>query len=143
MKNIVLGLACGGLLTACAAGGERVGVQPQDLRKPVHFVTHQIIGELDFPSLQRNLFKHQAACGSAPRFMMHQGETGFASLIETEEVPASYENVVVADLAQYPYSWRAPMRVEVRVYSYYYNDDVQKRVDRMLAAVRTPGVCEP
>ena len=142
LKNIVFAIAISGLLAACAAP-ERRGVQAEDLRKPRYFVTESLIGEMDFPSLQRNLFQHRAACGTAPRFVMHEGETGYASLLETEEIPQSYENVVFADLTQYPESFRSPMRVAVRVYSYYYNDDVQKRVDRMLGAVRNPGVCEP
>lgn len=140
-KKILLALALGSAVAGCASTGG-AGVQPQDLRKSVHFVTEVVIGEMDLPSLQRNLFKHRAACGSAPRFVMHEGETGFASLIETPETPDSYENVVLADLTQFPESMRSPKRVIVRVYSYYYNDDVQQRVDRMLSAVRSPGVCD-
>ena len=140
LKNILLALAVVGVLAGCAAA-QRTGVQPQDLRKSTYFVTESTIAEMDFPSLQRNLFQHRAACGSAPRFVMHEGETGYASLIETAEIPDSYENVVMADLIQFPPSVRSPMRVIVRVYSYYYNDDVQQRVDRMLSAVRSPGVC--
>lgn len=142
LKNVFLAVAVSGLLAACATT-ERRGVQPEDLRKPRYFVTETLIGEMDFPSLQRNLFQHRAACGSAPRFVMHEGETGYASLFETAEVPESYENAVLADLTQYPESIRSPMRVEVRVYSYYNNDDVRKRIDRMIGAVRNPGVCEP
>lgn len=139
--RMVFGLAVCGFLAGCAASGARKGVQPDDLRKSTHFVTEVLIGEMNFPMLQRNLFQHRAACGSAPRFVMHEGETSYASLIETPEIPKSYENVVLADLTQYPDSFRSPMRVAVRVYSYYYNDDVQKRVDRMLDAVRRPGIC--
>ena len=51
--------------------------------------------------------------------------------------------MIMADLTQYPASWRSPERVTVRVYSYYFNDDVQKRVDRMLGAVLNPGGCDP
>lgn len=142
LKNVVFAVVVIGLLAGCATT-ERRGIQPQDLRQSQHFVTEALIGELDFPSLQRRLFQHRAACGSAPLFIMHEGETGYASLIETSEAPDSYENVVLADLIQYPESVRSPMRVAVRVYSYYYNDDVQKRVDRMLGAVRNPGVCAP
>jgi len=142
MKKIVLLLAVAGLLAGCASGTGRT-VKLDDLRSSSHFVTEQWMGDMDFPTLQRNLFQHRAACGSAPRFVMHERETSHASLIETADLPESYENVVVADLIQYPDSWRAPMRVAARVYSYYYNDDVQKRVDRMLGAVRSPGVCDP
>lgn len=142
LRNTLFVLALTGVLAGCA-GPDRAGVQPQDLRKPMHFVTEMTIGEMDFPSLQRNLFLHRDACGSAPRFVMHEGQTGYASLIETPEIPDSYEDVVLADLVQYPESIRSPMRVIVRVYSYYYNSAVQERVDRMLGAVRNPGVCEP
>lgn len=142
LKNILLVLVLGSALAGCAGAG-RTGVQPQDLRKSAHFVTEAIIGEMDFPTLQRNLFQHRAACGTAPRFVMHEGETSYASLIETPEIPESYEDVVLADLIQYPDSIRSPMRVAVRVYSYYYNDDIQKRMDRMLGAVRSPEVCDP
>ena len=142
VKNILLGLTMVGLLAGCAAT-ERRGVQAEDLRKSRYFVTESLIGEMDFPTLQRNLFQHRAACGSAPRFVMHEGETGYASLVETPDIPESYDNTVLADLIQYPESIRSPMRVAVRVYSYYYNDDVQKRVDRMMGAVRNPGVCQP
>ena len=141
MKKILSGLALVVALAGCATNVERTGVQPHDLRKPTHFVTEVVIPEMNFPTLQRNLFQHRAACGSAPRFVMHEGETGYASLIETADMPESYENVVMFDLVQYPESIRSTMRVVVRAYSYYYNDDVQQRVDRMLGVVRNPGVC--
>jgi|SRR5690606_13745742 len=141
-RSFILGLLSVGVLAGCATSGTS-GVQADDLRRSVHFVTETVISDLDFPSLQRNLYKHRAACGTAPRFVMHEGQTSFASLIETQEIPESYENVVLADLTQYLESMRAPKRVAVRVYSYYYNDEVQERVDRMMGAVRRPGVCEP
>lgn len=143
MKNILLALAVGGALAGCAAGADRAGIRAQDLRESGHLVTERVLGDLDFPTLQRNLFAHRDACGSAPRFVMHEGETSYASLVETAEVPESYENVVLADLIQYPESFRSPRRVALQVYSYYYNDAVQQRVDRMLTAVLTPGVCDP
>lgn len=136
-------LAIGVVVTACAAPDGPRNVQPEDLRKSTHFITERLFSDLDFPTLQRNLFKHRDACGSAPRFVMHEMETGYASLIETAEIPESYENVVMMDLIQYPESWRSPKRVALRAYSYYYNDDVQRRVDRMLAVVQQPGVCQP
>ena len=142
MKNRVLALAVAGVLGGCAAGGGKPGVQADDLRSTSHFITEQLITDMDFPTLQRNLFQHRDACGTAPRFAMDKGETGRATLTETADIPESYENVVLADLIQYPESWRSPKRVQARVYSYYYNDDVQKRVDRMLDAVRRPGVCD-
>jgi len=141
--RLVSVLAIGALVSACAAPDGPRNVQPEDLRKSTHFITERLFGDLDFPTLQRNLFKHRDACGSAPRFVMHEMETGYASLIETAEIPESYENVVMMDLIQYPESFRSPKRVALRAYSYYYNDDVQRRVDRMLAVVQQPGVCQP
>lgn len=142
MKNILLGLVLGSALAGCATQGGRAGVQPQDLRQSGHLITETLIGGLDFPMLQSGLFQHRAACGSAPRFVMHEGETSFASLVETAELPESYENVIVIDLVQYPDSVRSPMRVAVSAYSYYDNADVRRRVDSMLSAVRAPGVCD-
>lgn len=136
-------LAAVGVLAGCAAGGSGAGVQLNDLRKSRYQVSEQVIGEMDFPTLQRHLFQHRAACGSAPRFIMHEGSTGYASLIETADVPESYENVVVADLIQYPDTLRAPMRVAMTVYSYYRNSDVEKRAENMVNAIRRPGVCPP
>ena len=143
LKKLFLALALGGMLGACASGVQRAGVQANDLRDSSRFVTEVLLPDMNFPLLQRSLFQHRAACGSAPRFFMHEGETGYASLVETDELPASYENVILADLVHYLESWRAPERVAVRVYSYYYNDDVQRRIDRMLDAVRRPGQCAP
>lgn len=142
MKKFLAVIALGGVLAGCATNADRAGVQPQDLRKSTHFITETLISEMDFPMLQANLFRHRAACGSAPRFVMHEKETSYASLIETAELPESYEDVVMFDLIQYPESYRAGMRVAVRAYSYYYNDDIQKRVERMLGIMRNPGVCE-
>jgi hypothetical protein len=142
MKKLLLAGAVVGLLAGCATGTQRSGVQPDDLRNSSYFITDMMLSDMDFPTLQRNLFKHRAACGNAPRFVMHERETSYASLIETAEIPESYENVVIADLIQYPDSMRSPMRVSVTAYSYYYNDDVQQRLDRMLDAARSPGVCE-
>ena len=141
VKNILFGFVLAGALAGCATQVERAGVQPQDLRQSGQLITETLIGGLDFPMLQSNLFQHRAACGSAPRFVMHEGETSYASLIEVEALPESYENVIVIDLIQYPDSIRSPMRVAASAYSYYNNPDVQRRVDNMLAAVRTPGVC--
>lgn len=142
LKNCVLALVAGSVLAGCAAP-RTSGVQPEDLRNSVNFVTETLIGDIDFPALQRNLFQHRAACGWAPRFVMKERQTGYANLFETDEIPESFENTILVDLVQYPESWRSPKRVEIRVYSYYYNDDVQKRVDRILSAVRQPGVCVP
>jgi len=141
-KQIASLLSLTGVLAGCAAGSGTAGVQPQDLRKPAYLVTEVLVGDMNFPILQNNLFQHRAACGSAPRFVMHERETSYASLIETAGLPASYENVVMLDLIQYPESRRSPMRVVARAYSYYQNAEVRRRVERMLAAVRTPGVCE-
>lgn len=143
VKNIALACVVAGVLAGCATTTQHAGVQPGDLRNSTYFVKDLMLSDMDFPTLQRNLFQHRAECGSAPRFVMHEGETSHASLIESSEIPDSYENVVIADLIQYPESWRAPMRVAVEVYSYYNNADVQQRVERMLDAVRRPGVCEP
>jgi len=142
-KKLLLALAVGGVLSGCATGTGKAGVQPDDLRNSTYFITELLFNDMDFPTLQRNLFQHREACGSAPRFVMQERETSLGSLIETSEIPQSYEHVVVADLIQYPESWRAAKRVAVRVYSYYYNDDVQQRVDKMLDAVRRPGSCGP
>jgi len=119
-----------------------VGVQPGDLRRDTYMVTERLIGEMDFPTLQRNLFQHRAKCGAAPRFVMNQGETGYATLIETAEPPASYENVIIIDLVQYPESWRSPKRVAATAYSYYQNADVNARAARMLNAILNPGQCD-
>jgi len=144
MKKTVLVLAVGALLAGCAAGGSGTrDIRENDLRKSTHFINDLMLSDMDFPTLQRNLFRHRDACGSAPRFIMDKGETSRGSLIDAAEIPESYENVVLADLIQYPESWRAAKKVAVRVYSYYYNDAVQKRVDWMLGAVRQPGVCTP
>jgi len=143
LKKIMAVLAVASVLAGCATGAAHKGVQPEDLRKSRYFVAEQLIADLNFPLLQRRLFEHRAACGSAPRFIMHEGQTSYASLIDTAEIPESYENVVMADLIQYPDSWRSPERVAVRVYSYYLNDDVRRRAERMLGAIRRPGVCEP
>lgn len=141
IRTGIAAVVAGVLLAGCAAGGSGMGVQADQLRNSAHFVTETLISDMDFAGLQRNLFQHRAACGTAPRFVMKPNETGFATLIETAELPESYENVVIADLTQFPDSLRSPKRVMIRVYSYYYNDDVQQRVDRMLDAVRRPGVC--
>ena len=144
MKKTVLVLAVGALLAGCAAGGSGTrDIRENDLRKSTHFINDLMLSDMDFPTLQRNLFRHRDACGSAPRFIMDKGETSRGSLIDAAEIPESYENVVLADLIQYPESWRSAKKVAVRIYSYYYNDAVQKRVDWMLDAVRQPGVCTP
>lgn len=143
VKNLVLALAVAGALAGCAAGGGKSGVQLRDLSNSTYFITETMFSDMDFPSLQRNLYQHRSACGSAPRFVMEERETSLATLIETAEIPESYDHVVVVELIQYPESWRANKRVAARAYSYYYNDDVQKRLDRMLDAVRRPGTCEP
>jgi len=132
-----------GVLGGCAASPDNIGVQAKDLRTPDRFITERLYGELDFPTLQRGLFKHRAACGTAPRFIMHEGETSRASLIDADEIPSTYENVVLMDLVQYPANARAGNRVEVRAYSYYYNGDIQRRVEKMLDAIEHPGVCDP
>ncbi|MDR4125989.1 hypothetical protein [Yanghanlia caeni] len=136
-------LMAAAVLAGCAAGSGKGGIQPDDLRNSTYFITEFMLSDMDFPGLQRNLYQHRAACGTAPRFVMQERETSLATLIETSDIPQSYENVIIADLIQYPESWRASNRVAVRVYSYYYNDDVQQRLDRMLDAVRRPGTCEP
>lgn len=143
VRNILTVGAVAGILAGCAAGGSQRGLRADQLRDSSNFVTEEIINDMDFPTLQRHLFQHRAACGTAPRFVMQPGETGLATLFETQEIPQTYENVVLADLTQYQDSVRAPKRVSMRIYSYYYNDGVQKRIDRLVDVVRRPTVCQP
>lgn len=139
--KLVIGAGVLSVVAGCA-GGPR-SIQPDTLRSSTNFLTERSLSDMDFPGLQRNLYKHRAACGTAPRFVMEEGETSMATLIETQEIPESYENVVLMDLIQYPETFRAPKRIAVRIYSYYYNDDVQRRADAMLDAVLKPTVCQP
>ena len=141
LNRIFPALAVAAVLAGCAAGTGKPGVQPEDLRNSAYYITDLMFTDLDFPTLQRNLYQHRAACGSAPRFVMHEGETSLATLIETSEIPESYEQVVIADMVQYPESLRSAKKILVQAYSYYHSSDVQQRLDRMLDAVRRPGNC--
>src|SRR5690606_12436592 len=77
------------LMAGCAS--TPAGSRMSDLRDPVYFRAERILPG-SYPTLQMPLFKHEQACGYAPKFTLDKDQTSYATAIETREPSSSYQN---------------------------------------------------
>src|SRR3546814_1996945 len=56
---------------------------------------------MTFPQIQMALFKHEAACGSAPKFALEPGQTAYAKLSDQPLGSNDRQQIIVADLMYY------------------------------------------
>ncbi|SHI26765.1 hypothetical protein [Pollutimonas bauzanensis] len=137
MKKIAMCMALA-VLAGCAATPQ--GLREVDLRDPKYFRAEHII-PLPFPKIQMALFKHQAACGSAPEFFMDPRQTNYATIIQKPAGASSFERAVLADLVQLQGTMMAESRVRAQVYTYYTDAAAEKQINDFLAAIAHPEVC--
>lgn len=137
MKTSVL-LFAAAVLAGCASTPE--GLRMVDLREPAYFRGEHSI-PLTFPRIQAALFKHEAACGSAPTFAMDPGQTSYATITDKPDGETSYENAVVADLTQYQPSMMEEARARAKVYSYYSDSATKERIEQLFQAIAHPEIC--
>jgi len=127
-------------LAACAT--DPSNMQPGDLRRQSLLQAEHVV-ELDFPQVQAALFKHEAACGSAPKFQLQRGETSYGWLIQKDSPDDNLNQAIVAELTLLEGSWRQGFRTRIDIYSYYQGSEVKARIRRLLVAVLRPGDCDP
>lgn len=132
---LMLGLA---VLAGCAANSS--GLRMVDLRDPQYLRTERTI-PLSFAQIQRALFKHQAACGSAAEFSVDARKTGYATIVERPAGAVNFENAILVDLTQYQGTLMEESRVKTKVYTYYADSATEKRIDQVFNAIAHPEVC--
>ena len=146
-KNKVIWLVCA-LLAGCAQQPD-AGRWLQDLRSETYFRAERVL-PMTFPQIQMALFKHEAACGSAPEFALEPGQTGYATLVLRPDGVQDDKRVILADLMYYRASdlggWMAKdgdreYRTRAKVYSFYTDSQLDARIDQMFNAVTHPGAC--
>lgn len=133
--GIVLALA---LLAGCA--GNQAGLRETDLRDPELMRGEKFIN-LNLPRIQGALFKHQAACGNAPTFKMDPGHTSYATIIYRPDGTESLDQAVMLDLIQHKENFLHDERVKALVYTYYFNPQVEERIDYVLRIFSHPELC--
>ncbi|MGB6103233.1 MAG: hypothetical protein WBF88_05215 [Pusillimonas sp.] len=135
------------LLAGCANNG--VGSGAMALRDDANFRGQRVL-PMTFPQIQMALFKHEAACGTAPQFALEPGQTAYATLTDKPLVGTSYRDAVLAELMYYRASdlgsWLAKdeerdWRTRAKIYSYYTGTEIDARIDQMFRAVTHPGEC--
>lgn len=127
------------VLSGCAAGS--VGLDRDALRKPDHLRTERNL-PMTFPEIQMSLFKHEAACGSAPVFKMNEGQTSYATVVEPDSADLPWNQIVLFDLMWLQPTWRYDTRTRVSVYSFYSDSDIKRRIDVMFNAILKPEECD-
>ncbi len=137
MKKIAMCMALA-VLAGCAATPK--GLRVVDLRDPEYFRAEHII-PLTFPKIQMALFKHQAACGSAPEFSMDARQTNYATIIQKPAGASTFERAVLADLTQFQGTMMSDSRTRAQVYSYYADAAADKQIADLFAAIAHPEVC--
>lgn len=131
------------LLAAIALAGCTIASDSSrmdELRKPDHLRTERNL-PMTFPEIQMALFKHQDICGSGPEFQMKEGETSYATVMERDGANMPWNEVILFDLTWLKGSWRADSRSRVRVYSFYSDSDVRRRIDAVFKAITKPEEC--
>lgn len=138
MKRL-FALLCMLVLSGCAV--ESTGLRIEHLRDEDHLRTERNL-PMTFPEIQMALFKHDAACGAAPIFRMNEGQTGYATVIESNSEDLPWNQVILFDLMWLQDTWRYDTRTRVYVYSFYSDADVKRRIDAIFSAILKPGVCD-
>lgn len=126
------------VLSGCAADSS--GLRPDNLRKSEFLRTERNL-PMTFPEIQMALFKHDAACGSAPVFKMKDGETSYATVTESDSADQSWNKTILFDLMWLQGTWRYETRTRVYVYSFYSDSDVKRRIDAIFNAILKPEDC--
>ncbi|NYT44762.1 hypothetical protein H0A64_07975 [Alcaligenaceae bacterium] len=126
------------MLAGCASTPQ--GLRVTDLRDQRYFRGDYTI-PLSFAKIQAALFKHEAACGSAPVFALDPRQTSYATITDKPAGQTSYENAIVADLTFYQSTLMSEPRSRAHVYSYYADSATQQRIEQLFAAIAHPEVC--
>lgn len=127
------------VLSGCVT--DSMGLRPDDLRTSDHLRTERNL-PMTFPEIQMALFKHDAACGSAPVFKMKQGETSYATVTESDSAEQPWNQTILFDLMWLKGTWRYDSRTRVYVYSFYSDSNVKRRIDAVFNAILKPGQCD-
>lgn len=134
-------------LSGCAHNDE--GRWARDLRSDAHFRGERVL-PMTFAQIQMALFKHEAACGSAPEFALEPRQTSYATLTVRPVDAIDDRQVILADLMYYRASdlggWLAKdedrdWRTRAKIYSFYAGSEVDARIDQMFRAITNPGEC--
>lgn len=128
------------ILAGCATPS--TGPQIEHLTKPEHLRTESIL-PMTFPEIQMALFKHDATCGSAPVFKMKESQTGYATVMEVDGADRPWNETIVFDLAWLQSTLRFETRTSVKVYSFYSDADVKRRIAAIYDAILKPEQCHP
>ncbi|MYN13853.1 hypothetical protein GSY71_11965 [Pusillimonas sp. TS35] len=127
------------VLAGCA--GTSGGIQLSDVRAPSHYRGERVLPG-NFAQIQQALFKHEAACGHAAKFVMDKRETNYATLIDQIDPNATtYERAIVVDIVQYQPNAIGGPRIKTKAYSYYSDAATLARIDQLFASMMKPGVC--
>ncbi|NYT59050.1 hypothetical protein H0A65_08965 [Alcaligenaceae bacterium] len=135
------------VLAGCAKNTDMTRLM--DLRSKAHFRDQRVL-HLTFPQIQMALFKHEAACGSAPEFALEPGQTAYARLTDTPLEGSDYKQIVYAELVLYQGSdvetildktAERDWRTRATTYSYYAGGAVDERIAKMFNAITHPQDC--
>lgn len=137
MKKTVMLMALA-MLAGCATGP--AGLRMTDLRDPQYLRTERTI-PLTYPKIQMALFKHQAACGSAPQFSLDPRQTSYATIVQQPAGAVNFEHAILVDLTSYQGTMMEESRIKAKVYAYYADSATKKRIDQVFNAIAHPEVC--
>lgn len=123
------------LLAGCASSPQ--GLRLNDLQNADYLVQERIL-PLGFVQIQQALIKHQAACGSGPKFTVDSDHPGRAWVAQKSTPDAGWDKTLLMVLLQRPPK-EGQFSVKTHVYSYYAISD--KDIEQMYSAILRPADC--
>src|SRR5690606_19603422 len=132
------------VLAGCAKNTEMSMLM--SLRSDTYFRDQRVL-PMTLPQIQMALFKHQAACGSAPDFSLEPGQTAYARLTDTPLDSSDCKQIIYTELVHYRGSdvtsildkaAERDWRTRATTYSFYAGGNVDARIERMFNAITRP-----
>lgn len=121
------------LLPACTATPP--GLQVDQLETERYLITERRRLPIDFPEVQKNLFKHERVCGVRYTFEMLPNESAFARVVYRPEADSGWEDAVVLSLVRLH-------NTTINVYAYSYYPGQGERALEMITAFMKPESCQ-
>lgn len=120
------------ILSACA--NQTTGLTMYQLESDKYLLTYRNRLPIDFPDIQKNLFKHESVCHEKYTFKMAKNESAYAYVIYQPEGTTGLEDAVVISVVLLH-----DRSTNMKAYSYYPGN--MDRVHRMLTAIMEPDNC--
>lgn len=133
LTKTLLSAVCLAVLAACA--NQPTGLTANQLESERYYLTERRRLPIDFPEIQSNLFKHEAACGVKYTFQLEPNKTSYARVFYRMNDSDRWEDSVLLSLVLLH-------NATINVTAYSYQAGQMDRVHKMLTAMMSPDKCQ-